>query len=175
MRVLSRAALYAVALGAVACGSDSPTAPAGPPPTTLPARSAITITFEPDPVIASASLDPQFPFAYAYTMIIRETAGLPCNLNRWDETLINPVTNLQAPPRTYGVADAQRLAGTNFIAAMGTLRIPRTNTYNPGGTAGSGRQVNYRTAVQVIDANGNTINADNTIRILGARGAVPIE
>lgn len=154
-------------------GNDTPTNP-GPPPTTLPARAAITVSFDPDPVIAEASGNAQFPWRYTYTLIVRESAGLACNLNRWEETLINPVTNLQAAPSTYGVAEAQRLAGSNFIAAMGTLRIPRGGLYSAGGSAGTGRQVNHRTVVQVIDAAGNTINADNTIRIL-SRGAVPIE
>ena len=108
---MRRLMLLALAIAMPGCGGNkTTTAPTivAPPPTTLPPRSAITVSFDPDPVIAVATGESDFPWRATYTLIIRETAGLPCNLNRWDETLMNPVTNLQAPTRTYTVADAQR-------------------------------------------------------------------
>jgi len=170
MRMLWAIGLLAVLPLAACGGSDSPTTPAAPPPTTLPPRSVVTVSFNPDPVVATPNADPatssQFPFAYTYTMTIRETAGLSGNVNFWTEALENPVTGQFSQTRTFGADRVAALAGTNHLDAMGTLRIVRTNVYTPGGNSGTGRAITIHVVVQVGDDKGNTINSEGVIRIL---------
>lgn len=152
------------------CGGDSsPAAPPAPPPTTLPARAAITVTFNPDPVVAvpnTGSNSGQFPYAYTFTMTIRETAGLSGNVNFWTETLVNPVTGQLSQTQTFGADRVIALGGTNHLAPMGSIQIVRTAVYNPGGNSGTGRGINIKIVVQVGDDKGNIINAEGTIRIV---------
>lgn len=163
--MLRRLALACLAVGLPACSKDSPTTSTAPPPTTLPARSVISVAFDPTPVIALPSSDPARPFRAMYTMIFRETAGLACNVNLWTETYFNPVTGLRSNTVQFGAGDVVRLGGTNHLPASGTLRLTRDVNYSPGGTSGTGRAIDVEVAVQVIDANGNTINATGTVRV----------
>ncbi|HKC12546.1 MAG TPA: hypothetical protein VKI41_10975 [Vicinamibacteria bacterium] len=152
-----------------ACGGgSSPTAPAAPPPTTLPPRAQITVTFTPDPVVATPATgtDPTRPFHATYTMTIRETSGLSGNVNFWNETLENPVTGLFSGTVSFGADRVIALAGTNHLQAMGSLNIARSYDYGPGGNSGTGRGVISHVVVQVTDDKGNVINVEGTIRII---------
>lgn len=150
------------AIGVPACGNDSPTAPPAPPPTTLPSRSAITITADPNPVIAgpggTGSNGVSYPFSARWTLVITETAGLPCNVNR---VLISFFPTDDSAIE-YNPADITRLAGTNFVAASGSLRVPISILYR--GSASS-RLATFVSTVEVIDANNNRLTGSVNVDI----------
>lgn len=158
-----RLTLAVLALCATACGGDSVT---GVPAYTQPLppdRASISVEFTPEPAVAVPSGN---GLRADYVMTIRENAGLGGAVNFWNEELVNPVTGLHSVTTNFGADRVIAAAGTNRIQARGALTIQRALTYNPGGTAGTGRAVNVNVVVQVTDDNGNVHNVRATARIL---------
>lgn len=149
----------ALAIGVPACGDNTPTMPAAAPPTTLPPRSIVQVVANPNPVVAGppgTSTDGiNYPFSARFSIAISETAGLACNVNRI--SILFPGTNNTIP---YGVADVQRMAGSNFVAASGSLSVPFSLVYGPN------RQQPLLVTVEVIDANRNTVTGTVTVQLV---------
>ncbi len=153
--------LLASALALVGCGGDSSPTRSTPVPaaTPDPPRSALSMTVSPNPVIATPSGDSSFPFAARFNVIVRETAGLACNINRINVSLAGSGSVLEWNP-----GDITRMAGTNFIAASGSLSVPIAISYR--GAFGA-RQLAFIVTVEAIDAKGNKVTAAAEVQALG--------
>ncbi len=158
-----RYATLALALSLPGCGGSSPAAPTGPPPTTLPRMSAVTASVSPSPLVAEPSANPGFMWALRFSVTITETAGLACNVNLVNWTLRNATTGVELNTLTWNPAEITARAGTNHVPARGSLTIPLAVVYT---LSGGGRQGAGTVAAQVIDANGNTVNATATVSVV---------
>jgi len=159
------AVLVCAAIAAAACGSgggSSPTTPtAAPTPAPQAARSALSVTVTPNPVIATPSTDASFPWVASFTVAVRETAGLACNMNRVNATIVGGASAIE-----WGVNEIQsRTTGrTNYIAANGSLDIPNIGfTYR--GAFGA-RSLAFTVIVEAIDARGATVTASTSVQAL---------
>lgn len=151
------------------CGSSTPTAPPGPPPTTLPSRGAWSLSVTPDPIIATPSGDREFPWGASWRVTIRDTAGLHGDVNRVSTTARNNFGF------TFVVSDFNpdqiiRGIGTNHIDRNGTLTFSDgMSRYRADGNGG--QQITLTIAAEIIDANGNRITTSSDVRIT-AQGSV---
>lgn len=165
---LDRTMLVTLGLCAtLGCGgsSSSPAAPT-PAPTPAPAqRAAVTLTNSPDPIIATASGNPSFPWTATWEVVIRESAGLGGNVDFINVGLRN-LAGFESPSvSNWGADRIITRAGTNHFAAGGTLRIPLSTTYTSGNVGGS-RTIDLIVTAQIHDDRGNLITATSEVRVL---------
>jgi hypothetical protein len=153
-------------------GSDSPAAPPTPPPTTLPSVGRYSLTVTPNPILATASGDPNFPWAASWRVTVQDTAGLEGDLNREVTTARNNFGF------TFTVHD---YSPNDFIAGIGTSHIPHNGTlsYTTGMSSyradgNGGQQLILTIAAEVIDARGNHSNISTDVRVTGM-ASVPLK
>ena len=161
------AAVLVVALLPACGGNDSPAAPPTPPPTTLPAVGRYSISVTPNPIIATPSGDPQFPWSATWRVNIQDIAGVEGDINRVATTARNNFGF------TFVVSDHNP---NDFIQVIGTNHIARnsTFTYTDGMSSyradgNGGQQVTLTVVAEIIDARGNHSNISTDVRITGMR------
>jgi hypothetical protein len=164
-----------LALGILAalpsCGGSSPSAPVGPPPTTLPSQGSFTASFSPSPIIAQdctpalcGSSTNRFLATGALT--ITESAGLAGNVDFVLLTLRNATTGVELTPVTYTANDmiSRSSTGSNHIPANGSITIrPLGIIYT---LSFGGRQGTLTYAIQVTDDRGNRHNLVVTVQVV---------
>jgi hypothetical protein len=112
----------------------------------------------PSPIIAEATNDPVL-FVARFTITFRETAGLGANVDFFNITLRNSV-GLESPAFNHGADEVIRAAGTNHLAARGSLAIPFAQSYFNGlGT----RSIIIIVVAQLTDERGNRINVSGQV------------
>ena len=161
-----RAAVLVVSLLA-ACGGHSPAVPPTPPPTTLPAVGHYSISVTPNPIIATPSGDPQFPWAASWRVAITDTAGLEGDVNRAATTARNNF-GFTFVVSDYNPNDFIQGIGTNHIQTRGTLAYTDgMGSYRADGNGG--QQLTLTIAAEIIDAHGNHSNISTDVRVTTVR------
>jgi hypothetical protein len=149
----------------VAC--DETTSPSSSPPPPPPRVANLSVSVDPESVVATPSGDPDYPWAGSFHVRIAESGGLSANVN-----FINLVSG--DVTLNFGAREVEALAGTNTVAANGTLSvpIPIRFTGGPEGTAGA---FLARVVVNLTDATGqrHEKTASVTFLVLGARSTDP--
>ncbi len=136
---MSTVAVVSLTFSLVSCQGDSPTSPS--------TQAAITVSVSPDPGMAEASSDPDFPWSVDFTVTIRETAGIGVAVDRV-RVLSGDVTI------DFDASDVIAAAGTNQISARGTLAVPLGIFY---ATESGDRGIDANIEVQCTDNEGNVI------------------
>ena len=135
---------------ALSCGDDGgPTAPVVTPPS----QASITISTSPAPITATQSNEPGFSWMAEFTITIRETAGIACNVNFISLASGNVLL-------VDGADDIIAKAGTNHINPRGSLTVPFRIHYN---SVAGDREVAWTVSVEVTDERGNVITVGSTV------------
>lgn len=146
------------------CGGDSGSTPT-PVPVAAPtpaSRAAVSLTVTPSPVIADAT-DQNQVYLASFTITFTETAGLGANIDFFNVTMRNPLGYESATAYNHGADEVIKIAGTNHVAAKGTLVLPFKQTYwNGMGTRG----LTLILVAQVTDERGNRMNVTNQVECL---------
>jgi hypothetical protein len=137
---------------AAACGG--PTAPSQPSPTPAPPRAAIVVSLEPGSVVASS--DPSRPWLARWTLVVTETGGsVGGSINAVNVSLRDPSSGAKGGSGGFTGEEVAKAAGTNQVAAGGSLRIPESAAFVlPSG----GRRVLVNAAVQLLDDSGSFVS-----------------
>ncbi len=172
---MRRIIAVSLVVGLAACGdSSSPsastttttTAPVATTTTTTtlpPAAQAVyRVTITPNPILATASGNPEFPWNATWRVTITETAGLAGNLNRIVTTATNNF-GFSFTASDYNPSSFAQAGISNFIPALGSLTYTDRMTYRADGNGG--QQETLTVAAEVIDARGNRVTALSTARI----------
>ena len=147
------------------CGEDetSPSTPSSPSPspateaTPEPTVAIIEATCTPSLVPAVVSSNPAFAWQISWVLTVRETAGISGRVN------FLRVTIADQQVLTVDTAGVVAAAGSNAVAARGTLQIPLTLLYNlPTGD----RLATVTTTVNFTDSRNNTIVQSAMLRII---------
>lgn len=162
-----------VAFVSVACGAASnPGAPSAEPTAAVaatsvsPPRAAVTVSVSPSPIASSDSGDPRAPRLAGWQVVVRETGGVGATVNFVNATLRDAVTGALAEPHgvlSQGSSDVLAAAGSNHVAAGGSLAVPQIVTFSlSGGDSAPGR---LEVTVQLTDDNGNVVGASATATV----------
>jgi hypothetical protein len=150
-------------VGLAGCSDDnnSPTSPGNPTPspasTPEPTISVVTVTCNPSLVSAVAASDPAFTWQISWVLSVQETAGIAGHINFLQVTIADQQVLV------LGAAGIAVAAGTNAVAAKGSLSIPLTLAYTlPSG----GKLANVTTTINFTDARGNVIVSSGQLRIV---------
>src|SRR5262245_55919615 len=129
---MRRLMVLALAIAAPGCGGGGGSPTATVPlttTTTLPPQTLIQASANPDPIIAEACTPSictsGFDYRASTTITLRETGGLPGNVDFINVTFRNASTNVEFGTLTFNQNDITSRAGGIFIAARGELVIPR--------------------------------------------------
>jgi hypothetical protein len=156
--------MAAVSVLTSGCGNSSPTSNTiVPTPTPVPTRSVVTVSVSPNPIIATASGDPNYPWDITYNVTITETAGLACNINRVITNYRDKTTGVEFQGSTYNPADFNGGTGSNFIAGSGSKSFSLSARYRGGF---GGKQVTLTLTAEVIDANQNIVTGATSVEVL---------
>ena len=120
MRATAALVTMAACLAGCGGGSDTPNEPIS--------SGAFTVTVTPNPIVA-ADCDPavcggEGVLLAVGTLVITETAGVGGFVNLAAISLRNTATNAEVGTLSYSAQEITALAGTNRVAANGTLTIP---------------------------------------------------
>jgi hypothetical protein len=152
----SLVALAVTLLAFTGCGGkDDPTAP-------TPTAAVFNVTQSPNPIIAGTGSQ-GFQYTAAFTISVTESAGVGGNVNFVNVTLRNVTTGVELNTVNFTATDVFNRAGTNHIAAKGTLNIPLSVIYS---LALGGRQATMTIAVQIGDDAGHTTNQSFTVSVV---------
>jgi hypothetical protein len=149
---MNRAFLLAACLWCASCG-DSPNGPSTQPicdlfvggscpeprtstttivpttsvaTTTVPTSNALTLSVQPDPATAALAPDTEFTWRYSVRFIVTENEGVGGTLNSITHSHVNSLTGRQTDGFTRDADVIIENAGTNRIAARGSLTVPLT-------------------------------------------------
>jgi hypothetical protein len=112
-RILAAASI----LLAAACGNSTPT------PTAID-RAVITLSTNPNPILAVVSSRTGTAFSVAYKVVITETAGQGGQVQAVNSTLYDDVTGVVVGIVNYDSADLKVFVGADRVEANGTLEVP---------------------------------------------------
>jgi hypothetical protein len=159
-------------LACIACGAgtnpgaptDTPTAVVAPSSSSS-LRAAVSIAVSPSPVI-SIPADSRAPRQASWQIVLRETGGVGASVNFVNATLRDAATGVLADPNgvlSQSSSDILAAAGSNHLAASGSLAVPQTVTFAlASGAAAPGR---LEVTVQLTDDHGNVIGAATTASV----------
>jgi hypothetical protein len=128
----------AVALAAASGGgSDGGTSSGGSTTPSTPSASQANIqaSIAPNPIIAQASGDSDFPWRVDFEVIVRETAGVGGNIDFINTTLRNVATGVETRAVNFGADQVVSRAGTNHVDGRGSLTAPLALRYRLSGGA----------------------------------------
>lgn len=171
----ARVAALSIVMALTACGGGGSSSPTASTPAPAPApvsRSVLTVTVAPNPLIATATGDPTYPWQVEYEVTVRETAGLACNINRLQMSFRSGTTGLEFGTETYDPNYFNAYLGGNHIPALGSKTVKDGWRYR---LAFGGKQMTIYVAAEAIDARGNTVTASTQVNVLMAGGAVELE
>ncbi len=145
-----------------ACNNSTPTVPTGV------TAAAITITVDPDPVVAT-----QNPVTLAdtatYKITLTETAGLGGQVQFINGSVYGPVTGKLVAINYYDSKDLVAFVGKDRVEPKGTLSINQTATYtldeNGDGVLDTAKAAVLTVSVQLKDDRGNLINVSKLFKI----------
>jgi hypothetical protein len=118
------------------------------------ARASIAVSVEPDPVVGVQELITGTVSA-AYTVTVRETAGLGGEIQHVAGTVFDPESGLQAGVNYFDAADLIVYVGTNRIEGGGELQVNQTITYVLPDLS---TEAQLSVSVQLRDDNGGLVN-----------------
>jgi hypothetical protein len=147
------AAVVALAAGG---GGDSgtTTGPSTPSTPTTASRANIEASIAPNPMIAEASGDPDFPWRVSFEITVRETAGLGGNIDFINTTLRNVATGTETRGLNWGAGDVIDRAGTNHVNGRGSLTVPLALRYR---LSGGERRAILFAEIRFTDDRGNSM------------------
>lgn len=135
-------------------GNGSPTSSTPiPTPAPVPDVGTYSISVDPQNVVAVPSSDSNFPWLAAFAVTVTDAAGLAGNVNYVNVSFIS-LCGGTSNVTQWNVADIQRAAGSNFVGARSSLRIPLGLIYR---SCYGTRTINLRIEVQVIDGHGHPL------------------
>jgi hypothetical protein len=156
MKTLARPALLA-ALAAAAvlpsCGSDPITIGPG-------SRAALTVTVDPNPVVATQNTIGSSSASYKIT--ITETNGLGGEFVFVNGSIYDPKTGALVSLNYYDTADMQVFVGNKRIEAGGSLSFTQTASYT---LADLSKAATLIVSVQVKDDKTNLVQASTLVPI----------
>lgn len=139
----------------VSCGGDGPTTPTTT--TTLPAKAIIKVLIDPNPILAEATGDPQFPWDFRYNLQVSDSGGVAFIVTSMQTTVYSAATgnalvnNLQNP--FVGVK----------IAAFG--QETRQYHIGPYRMAGFTKEARVTVKMNFVDDKGNASVYDGTVNV----------
>ena len=152
-------ALLLATLGA-ACGSGSPPAPSV-------TAAAITVSANPSAITGvvcarcgAGSTDRES----VTTLTVQETAGLAGTVTQIEMTLREAGTNAVIGAGSFEAAAVAQIAGTNRVAARGSLNIPEVGVHYPANQGGKSAVLTY--IVRFTDDRGNQPTQTITVTVL---------
>lgn len=145
-----------LAVTLIGCNGDSPTLPVA-------ARAAVTISIDPDPIIATESGRSDYPWRIEWNVTYVETAGLGCSVNYVDVTQRDLTTGIEVGTWRWGASDVVNDAGTNHIYAFGSLTHHQALFYR---LAFGGRQSTLTVSAELRDDNGNIITVSTEVDVV---------
>jgi hypothetical protein len=123
-------------------------------------RAAITIAVSPNLVISADTGDGRGSRHADWQVVLRETGGVGATVNFVNATLRDAATGVLADPRgvlSQSASDVLAAAGSNHLAAGGSLAVPQALTFSlASGAAAPGR---LEVTVQLTDDAGNVMGA----------------
>jgi hypothetical protein len=143
-----------------ACSNTNPTAPT--PGVDL---AVITLSIEPNPIIATPSASPGFTFSIQFTVIIQETAGVGGQMQLVRSTLFDPVTGQTVAINTYDDKDLIVFSGGNQIGPKGTLKVTQILNYTiPSNNLT--KAANLTVFIQFKDDHGNVLTQSQLVQVI---------
>jgi ABC-type glycerol-3-phosphate transport system substrate-binding protein len=142
-------------VGLAGCGGDnnSPTSPGD----TTPTIAVVVATSNPSLVSAAVSPNPAYSWQISWVLDLQETAGIAGTLD------FLQVTIADRQVLVLSAAGIKAAAGSNSLAAKGSLNIPLTLLYTlPDG----GKLANVTTSINFTDSKGNVIVTSAQLRIV---------
>jgi hypothetical protein len=158
-RALAVLALILAGLSA-ACSNTNPTAPT--PGVDL---AVITLSVDPNPIIATPSASPGFSFAVQFTVIIQETSGVGGNMQLVRSTLFDPVTGQTVALNTYDDKDLIVFSGTNRVEPKGTLKVTQILNYTIASNNLT-KAANLTVFIQFKDDHGNVLTQSQLVQVI---------
>lgn len=150
MRAFGWVMAVALAIGFAGCGSGAPPAPGA-------VSAVIIVTASPSPIAGApctgcgaGSTDRES----ATTLTIQETAGVAATVLAIEMTLREQGTNAIIASGSFDGAAVTQLAGSNRVAARGTLNV-RCGVHYAAGQGGKAAVLTY--VVRVTDEKGNQV------------------
>lgn len=159
MRALTIAAALTM-LFTVGCGSSRGGASTAQP-TTAPGRGEITITVDPNPIVARSVSGDTYDFPF--TVIIRENGGVAVNIDRVSVE-VRALGAIQVYQQSYGPDQIRALGYPTGLAARSDLRY----SFNPRKEVPDERLFGGVTAelrAEGTDANGNRVSARTNVTV----------
>lgn len=141
----------------VGCGGgSSPTAPS-------PVRAQWNVTASPSPIIAGGG-GYGYQYSADFTVTVKETSGgVGGNVNFVNATIRNDTTGVELGTINFSATEIIDQAGSNHVAARGTLNIPLGFYYT---LAWGGRQATLTIAIQLADDRGNVTNRSLELKVI---------
>jgi hypothetical protein len=130
---------------------------------TAPSAAALTVTVSPNPIVATA-VPGSAQLLAAFSLTIKESAGLGANVDFVNVTLADPSNGAQLNAVNLGASNIIARVGTNRVAGKGTLNIENIGAaYTPSPGA---RQATMTITVQTQDDAGHTSTQSLTVPVV---------
>lgn len=152
----------AVALIAAGGGGDDPDPNNDFNRTPEASRANVDVSIAPNPIMAQASGDRDFPWLINFEVNFRETAGLGGNIDFINTILINAATGTEVPALNFGANQVASSAGTNHLNARGSLQVPLGVVYR---LSGGERRAALIAVIRFTDDRGNVQNLEATANV----------
>lgn len=142
---------------AAACGNSTPT------PTAID-KAVITLTTNPNPILAVASNQVGTAFSAAYKAVITESAGQGAQVQAVNSTLYDDVSGVVVGIVNYDSADLKVFVGADRVEANGTLEVPiQINYIIPSDP--TLKAAHLQVLVNLKDDKGNPITASILVKV----------
>ncbi len=125
-------------------------------------RANVDVSIAPNPIMAQASGDRDFPWLINFEVNFRETAGLGGNIDFINTILINAATGTEVPALNFGANQVASSAGTNHLNARGSLQVPLGVVYR---LSGGERRAVLIAVIRFTDDRGNVQNLEATANV----------
>jgi hypothetical protein len=146
--------LLAGVILAPGCGSSTPTVPSV-------TRAALTLTVDPNPVVATLNTLTGAVSA-PYKITITETGGLGGELVFVTSSVYDPATGKQVGLTYYDSADLVVYVGSKRVEPNGTLVVPQAASYTLPNLS---KAANLTVSVQLKDDRQNLVNVSLLVKI----------
>jgi hypothetical protein len=162
--VACRNRLVALAFASIPLGGCAASSPVEPTPSPTPASASVSLSVSPNPVTATETDDPKTPLRADWVVTIT-SAGAGGTVNFVNATLRDAETGALPDPTgrlSLDGPDIAAQAGTNRVAAGGSLRVAQGLDYAPPIDS---RRGNLLVTVQLTDDLGNVVSRSATVAV----------